>query len=48
MLLPEREQLEIELLRKQNETYKFLNGLLAITYIALACYAVYKLVGLFI
>ncbi len=48
MLLPEKETLEIELLKKQNETYKFINGLLALTYIIGAAYGIYKLVGVFI
>ena len=48
MQLPEREQLEIELLKKQNETYKFVNGLLAGTYIVIFCYGIYRLVGVFL
>ena len=45
MQLPERDQLEIELLKRKNETYKFVNGLLASTYIAIICYGIYRLVG---
>lgn len=48
MLLPQREELEIELLKKKNETFKFINGLLALTYIIGAAYGIYKLVGVFI
>jgi hypothetical protein len=48
MLLPEKNELEVELLKRQIETHKFVNGLLALTYIGLAAYAVYKLVGVFL
>lgn len=48
MQLPERELLEIELLKKRNETYKFINGLLALTYIGIAVYVIYKIVGVFL
>ncbi len=48
MLLPEKNELEIELLKRQIETHKFVNGLLALTYIGLACYGIYKLVGVFL
>jgi hypothetical protein len=48
MLLPERDELEKELLKKRIETYKFINGFLALGYVGLAVYAVYLLVGLFL
>ncbi len=48
MLLPEKNELEIELLKRQIETYKFVNGLLAAMIMGLILYGIYKLVGVFL